>query len=386
MPRLRLVLLAAATIAAGCYKDDVSSPSASTGKPIKVLITDAPFPFDTVQSVDVYIISIAASPDPDTGTSADSMSWVTITEPHRSVNLLELQRGTTALLGEGELPADQYSAIRVIIDTDSSAVRFVGGSPAAVHWGGAGRQAIHAFVESAVNVPNEGTEIVIDFDVGRSFQYNNFGDGAFNFIAWIRAVNRSSTGSIAGMVRQDTSAGTPGPVPGMIVRAWGASQGNWQVFTTGTTDATGHYRLAYLRAGTYIVSVDPSPPSDLAAKLDSNVVVNAGAETIHDVTLSAYNGALFIAGATSMLVGRTNRLETIVINSQHQQDPSAAVGWQNLDTAVVGLVVDGDTSRVARVTAKLAGSGRIVATSGALADTLVIQVVADTSSGAPVPR
>ena len=378
MSRFKLALLAAATIAAACYKDDTSGPDS---KPMtKVLITDAPFPFDTVQSVDVYIISIAASPDPDTGTSADSMSWVTITEPHRSVNLLELQRGTTALLGEGELPADQYSAIRVIIDTDSSSVRFVDGSLASVHWGGAGRQAIHAFVESAVNVPNEGAEIVIDFDVGRSFQYNNFGDGAFNFVPWIRAVNRSATGSIAGIVRQDTSAGTPGPVPGMIVRAWGASQGNWQVFTTGTTDATGHYRLAYLRAGTYIVSVDPSPPSDLASVLDSNVVVNAGAETIHDVTLSAYNGAMFITGATSMLVGRTNRLEAIVINSLHQQDPNALVAWQNLDTAVLGLVNYVDSARVARVTSKIVGTGRIVATSGSLVDTLIIHVAPDTSS------
>lgn len=379
MSRLKLALLAAATIAAGCYKDDSSGPA--SGKPMtKVLITDAPFPFDTVLSVDVYIVSIAASPDPDTGTSADSMSWVTITEPHRQVNLLELQRGMTELLGEGELDADQYSAVRVIIDGDSSRIRFKDGTPAVVHWGGSGRQAIHAFVEAAVEVPSNGAEIVIDFDVGRSFQYNNFGDGAFNFIPWIRAVNRSATGSIAGIVRQDASAGTPGPVPGMIVRAWGTSQGNWQVFTTGTTDATGHYRLAYLLAGTYIVSVDPSPPSDLASELDSNVVVNAGAETVHDVTLSAYDGAMFITGATSMLVGRTNRLEAIVINSQHQQDPDALVAWQNLDTAVLGLVDYVDSARVARVTSKIVGTGRIVATSGSLADTLVIHVAPDTSS------
>jgi hypothetical protein len=98
----------------------------------------------------------------------------------------------------------------------------------------------------------------------------------------------------------------------------------------------------------------------------------------------ATHGSILIQGASSMLVGQTNQLEAIVVSSRHEQDPDATVVWQNLDATVLGLVVD--SVRFARVTARTVGSGRIVATSGPLADTLVIQVVADTSSGPSAPR
>lgn len=388
MSRLNLALLAVATIAVACYQDDASGPLTSGGNPrAKVLITDAPFPFDTVLSVDVYVISVAVSTQPDTGGSADSMSWVTVTEPHRQINLLELQQGDTALLGAGEVPAGQYRAVRLILDGDSSGIRFKDSSAALVHWGGSGRQAIHAFVEAAVDVPAQGADIVIDFDVGRSFHYNDLGDGGFNFFPWIRAVNRAATGGIAGTVQRDSSGGgTPGPVKNATVSAWGGGPGNWYIYSTGVTDATGHYRLAYLLPGTYIVGVDPPASSSLGAALDSNVAVNQQVETTHNVMLSAFNGSILIQGASSMLVGRTNRLEAFVVNAQHQQDPTAPVAWQNLDTAVLGLVDYVDSARVARVTSKTVGTGRIVATSGSLADTLVIQVAPDTSTGPSAPR
>jgi hypothetical protein len=80
-----------------------------------------------------------------------------------------------------------------------------------------------------------------------------------------------------------------------------------------------------------------------------------------------------------MMLNSTNRLEAFVINAQHQQDSSATVVWQNLDTAVLGLVTYVDSVRVSRVTSKAVGTGRIVATSGALADTLVIHVAPDST-------
>jgi len=100
--------------------------------------------------------------------------------------------------------------------------------------------------------------------------------------------------------------------------------------------------------------------------------------------LSAFRGDVFIQGAASMLVNRTNALEAIVVTAQHQQDPSAVVDWANLDTGILQLAVD--SNRFARVTSKVVGTGRIVATSGALADTLTIHVYPDSSAGLSVPR
>ncbi len=379
MPRLSLALFAVATIAVACYKDDVTTALPNSGKPMaKVLLTDDPFPFDSVQSVQVYIVSIAVSTHPDTGTSADSMHWVTVAAPHRQVDLLTLQQGLTDSLGIGEVTADQYKAVLVTINVDSSAgIRFKNGSQAVVRWNGAGQESYGVFVEAPINIPDTGAVIVIDFDVGRSFVYNQLGDGAFDFFASVRAVNRAATGSIAGAVMHDTSAGPAGPVADATVSAWGGGPSNWYILSTGKTDAAGHYRLAYLLPGTYIVGVEPPSGSKFGSALDSNVAVNRGFETTHNVTLSAFRGDVFILGASSMQMNHTNPLEAIVVNAQHQQDPNAIVAWQNLDTAVLTLAVD--SNRYARVTSRIVGTGRIVAASGALADTLVIHVAPDST-------
>jgi hypothetical protein len=281
-------------------------------------------------------------------------------------------------LGIGEVTADQYKAVLVTVNVDSSAgIRFKNGSPAVVRWNGSGQESYGVFVEAPIAIPDSGAVIVIDFDVGRSFVYNQRGDGAFDFFASIRAVNRAATGSIAGTVMHDTSAGPAGPVADATVSAWGGGPSNWYILSTGKTDAAGHYRLAYLLPGTYIVGVEPPSGSNFGSALDSNVAVNRGFETTHNVTLSAFRGDVYILGASSMQVNHTNPLEAIVVNAQHQQDPNALVAWQNLDTAVLTLAVD--SNRYARVTSRIVGTCRIVAASGALADTLVIHVAPDST-------
>src|SRR5882672_2848147 len=326
MSRLSLALLAVATIAVGCYQDDARSlGGVSQGPKAKVLLTDDPFPFDSVQSVQVYIVSIALSTHPDTGTSADSMHWVTVAAPHRQVDLLTLQQGLTDSLGVGVVRADQYKAVLVTINVDSSAgIRYKNGSQAALRWNGGGQESYASFVEAPVTIPDTGAVIVIDFDVGRSFVYNQLGDGAFDFFASIRAVNRGATGSIAGTVTHDTSTGPVGPVADATVTAWGGGPANWYIVSTGKTDASGHYRLAYLLPGTYIVGVDPPAGSNFGAALDSNVAVNKGFETTHNITLSAFRGDVFIQGASSMLLNHTNRLQATVVNAQHKQDTTAS--------------------------------------------------------------
>jgi Domain of unknown function (DUF4382) len=385
MSRLTLALLAVTVIAVACYKDDTGTFGPQNRKPMaKVLLTDAPFPFDSVQSVKVYIVSIDVSTHADTGTSADSMHWVSVAAPHRQIDLLTLQQGLTDSLGIGEVTADQYKAVRVTLNTDSSeGVRWKNGSLAGIRWNGAGFAGYASFVEAPVNIPDSGAVIVIDFDVGRSFQYNNWGDGKFDFFPWIRAVNRAATGDIAGIVSHDSSVGgSIGPIADATVTAWGGGPGNWYIISTGKSDATGHYRLAYLLPGTYIVGVDPPAGStSYSSALDSSVAVSQGNATAHNVTLSAFRGGIFIIGASSMLVNHTNQIEAHVITAQNQWDSTAAVVWQNLDTTVLGLR---DSLRFAYVTSKQAGTGRVVASSGSFADTLVIYVAPDSS--APAPR
>lgn len=289
MSRLTLALLAVIAVSAGCYKADGGPANPSGGKPMaKVLLTDGAFPFDSVQSAQVYIVSIAVSTHSDTGTSADSMHWVTVAAPHRQIDLLPLQQGLTDSLGIGAVTADQYKAVLLTLNTDSSAgIRFKNGSQAVVHWNGPGLQSYGLFVEAPINVPDTGATIVIDFDVARSFPYNNRGDGAFDFFPTLRAVNRAATGSVAGTVQHDSSVGGAiGPVADATVTAWAGGPSGYPL-TTGRTDATGHYRIAYLLPGTYMISVDP-PYGDASVKsaADSSVAVNQGFETTRNFTLT----------------------------------------------------------------------------------------------------
>jgi hypothetical protein len=388
LQRVVLPLLAATALASGaaCYQDDPVAASVPGTSLTKVLLTDAPFPFDSVQTVNIYVVSVAASTEPDTGGSADSTHWVTITEPKRRVNLLALQAGNTTLVGEGQIPANQYRAVRLIIDTDSSDVRFANGSLAVVNWGGPGRQAIHAFVEAALQVPAQGTDIVIDFDVGRSFHYDDFGDGSFNFFPWIRAVNRAATGSIAGIVRGAPDSGAQVVIANATVNAYGASQGTWQIFSTARTDAAGHYRLAYLLPGSYIVQTTAPRSGGWTAAYDSSVVVAQSGETAHDVTVAQFDGSVYILGASSMLSGRTNQLEAVVVNAQNQQEPNPTVLWATLDSGVVSLADSGRTGKYAWVTSVAVGQGRVVATSGGLSDTLAIIVYPDSAQATTMRR
>lgn len=291
MSRFALVVLAGAMLAAACYQDEAASPNGPQGvaPKAKILLTDAPFPFDSVQSVQVYIVSIALSTHPDTGTSADSMHWVTVAAPHRQIDLLTLQQGLTDSLGIGPVTADQYKAVLMTINVDSSAgIKFKNGSQAIMHWNGAGLESYGVFVQVPINVPDTGATIVIDFDVAKSFPYNQRGDGAFDFFATMRAVNRAATGSIAGVVTHDASVGgAAGPVADATVTAWVRGFNFYGLVTSGRTDAIGHYRLAYLLPGTYMVTVDPPyGDSTLKSAADSGLAVNQGFETTRNVILT----------------------------------------------------------------------------------------------------
>src|SRR5882762_9135240 len=174
--RLAMPTLAAALLVGGaCYQDDSTAPNLPGGaKPVaRVLLTDAPFPYDSVTSVNLYIVRIEASTQMDTTGGA----WVVFAEPRQSFDMLQLQQGTTALLGERQISAGQYHAIRMTIDTSLSSIRGPAGQ-VRVNWNnysGSNEMPLYASVDYPVNVASDGAEIVIDFDVGRSFLWALYG-------------------------------------------------------------------------------------------------------------------------------------------------------------------------------------------------------------------
>ena len=390
--RVFLSLVAAALLAGGgCYQDDTSASPPLRGKPLaKVLLTDAPFPYDSVASVNVYVVSIDASSGLDTSGGG---AWVRVATPERTFDLLTLQHGTTAFLGEGELDAQQYQAIRMVIDADKSSITYNNSAPPPVHWPwpGSGAITMYALVEEPLDLSTPaimasgGAVIVIDFDVGRSFLYDYFGTKEFTVLPWLRAVNSAATGALEGTVTAD-SGGQSRPIKNANVTLYSGDPrqppSTWYAAATGRSDGTGYYKVAFVSAATYIVRIEQPDYPALDAVVTPNVQVSAGATTRLSVSLpaagSSTGGAyVHVSGPSSVGVGGTITLYAAVGGANGNPVPNPSVTWTSSAPSIADVTGVGDTASVA---GRQPGVATITATSGGLSDTLTVQVV-----GSPAP-
>ena len=110
MLKQRLLTFAAvcAALTAGACSDTTTS---GAGR-VVVKLTDAPFPLDSLKSVDIFVVRVEArAPDVDEAEAeataseddAESHGWTTLATPNASIDLLGLQNGTTTTLGETSL-------------------------------------------------------------------------------------------------------------------------------------------------------------------------------------------------------------------------------------------------------------------------------------------
>jgi hypothetical protein len=296
------VLLAALALpAAACSLD--TTPGGPAANATHTLLTDDPFPYYRVARVDLFIVSVSASLSPDT--SAGSGTFVTLATPNRRINILALQNGLTDELGAVTLPSGAITAVRMVIDTDSSSITLqngqvlTGGSNPGIHWqSSAGRPTLNALIHEQILVPDSGAVVVIDYDVGQAFVPPQVidptsTDSGFIFSPVLHAADAARTGSLAGIVRAHSGTGTP--VADASLRLYFGNPANnentWYTFGTARSDASGAFRFAYAtRSGfwagfpahageTYIVAADPPVGSGLGRVLVPNLTVTAGAET-----------------------------------------------------------------------------------------------------------
>ncbi len=386
LKRVLSALLAATLLVPGaCYQDDTSTTG--NGKPVaRVLLTDAPFPYDSVQHVNIYVDRIEANTSADTSGGG---AWVLIAQPRQAFDLLTLQQGGTAFLGEHELAAGQYSSIRMVIRADLSAILWSDGAPAHIQWPapGTGEIALYALVEAPLAVSSSGAVIVIDFDLGRSFLYNYYGTKEFTLVPWLRAVNSAATGTIEGTVTSSYT-GQSQPIPNANVTLYvgdpNAFPSSWYVAVTGRSDVSGHYKIAFVRAGTYIVRVEQPVYPSLAPSITPSVEIAAGGTTTLPVVLTQAGGGgayIHITGPTSVGIGGSIALFAAVGDKNGNPVPNPSVSWTSRVPAVADVLGIGDT---ASVTGRQSGSTTIVATSGSQSDSITVQVTGSPASVASV--
>jgi hypothetical protein len=130
---------------------------------LRVHLTDAPFPFDMVDSANVVISRI------EVFGSDDTTRAIMLADTARMYNLLDLQNGVTTMMSETLLPATEYVQFRLIVDsawvvlTDQR--RFDLKVPSGSQTG------IKVKLESMdlSLAPESVTDVTLDFDVSESF-------------------------------------------------------------------------------------------------------------------------------------------------------------------------------------------------------------------------
>ena len=153
---------------------------------IAVRLTDAPFPLDSVESIDVFVVRVEAKTEATTeaeaaesieGASAASDGWVVLATPNASFDLMDLQNGVSVALGEAAVEAGTYRSIRLILDTDQSSVTLknpamtlTGTSSPSISFPSAGKSGIKVLFDTPIQVAEGATTLLLlDFDAEQSF-------------------------------------------------------------------------------------------------------------------------------------------------------------------------------------------------------------------------
>lgn len=202
-----VVALSVGVLAAACGGAD-SAGLSGTGT-LVVQLTDAPFPTDSVKSVDIFVVRVdgrvadvdtaSANQNVASDSSSTSDGWKTLATPNASIDLLGLQNGVTSTLGEAKLDAASYKGFRLVIDPSKSSVTLKNGqvltstSSPSVAFPSASRSGIKINLTAPIDVAADGkTTMVVDFDVGNSFvmRGNSLTQGGLLFKPVIRGATK----------------------------------------------------------------------------------------------------------------------------------------------------------------------------------------------------
>ena len=273
------------------------SDSSGTGTGLlTVRLTDAPFPFSDVASVDVYVVRVeaktASTTDADAADENNHDGWTTIATPNTLINLLDLGGGKTVNLGATTLATGNYQSFRLILDTDQSSITLKDGTTPPISFPSAGHSGIKVILDQPIELTEDGSVMTLDFDIGRSFvmRGNNPSNG-FNFKPVIHAVAEDITGSVTGSVHANTATGAAVPDATVEVLTDGAlvtDADPTHVVATTSTDANGNFRIAFLLPGAYELRATPATASGFKpALLVGGLTITATSVTSNQVIVVA---------------------------------------------------------------------------------------------------
>lgn len=256
-----VLLLVAMGLIVGCSQTDDSDFETEPGNGYVVIkLTDAPFPADLVAEANVtidWVQMLAYTADNEEGegemNGADSANVMFEMEEAVTFNLLDLNNGVTAILGEKEIPANNYSQIRLhIIDAN---ILLKDGTEYDLKVPSGNTSGLKIKMDPYLTLEDGGyAEVLLDFDVSRSFVVRgNINKGKVNgfiFKPVVRAVAnvQTATGEVNGIVSDTTGT--------LLDDALLTLMSGQDTITSAITDTTGFYAMIGIAPGDYTLFCD----------------------------------------------------------------------------------------------------------------------------------
>jgi hypothetical protein len=273
------------------------SDSSGTGTGLlTVRMTDAPFPFSDVASVDIFVVRVdARASEPTDAQASDETNqdgWTTIATPNMSFNLLDLAGGRTTNLGAATLATGTYDGFRLIIDPSKSTMTLTDGTHPSIMFPSAGHSGIKVNLAQPISLTSDGSVMTLDFNVGSSFvMRGNDARNGFIFKPVVQAVAEDITGSVSGSVHANSATGAAVPNATVEVLTAGSlitDADPTHVVRSTSTDANGNYRIAFLLPGTYVVRATPPAASGFKpALLTGGLTITTGTEVTNQIIVVA---------------------------------------------------------------------------------------------------
>lgn len=244
-------------LAAGC--SDSSNPSTGT---LKINLVDSPANYDAVY---VQIDSVEAhAADADT-----NGGWHVVSAHPGTYDLLTLRNGLSALLVDEQLPAGQYTQIRLKLGEGNSVVVDGVSHDLTVPSGmQSGLKLNHPFTIEG----GELYEITMDFDAARSIHMT--GNGQY----MLRPV--------IGVMAHSVSGGLRGVVLPLDARAWVEAVSGTDTLTAWADTLDGSFLIPMIREGLWQVTIAPTAGAYLDSVLSDVPVVAQQVTDLGTITLS----------------------------------------------------------------------------------------------------
>jgi hypothetical protein len=310
----------------------------SEGAPgtVRVLVTDAPFPVQFVESATVVIREVSVR-------AADGSGYINVFSGSDAVDLVPLTGGVSAQLLAAAVPPGSYDEARLLVDAGEVVLKetaFVSGesrvfnsASGTLRFPSGAQTGIKVKIDPPIQVFSRlSADLILDFDLDKNFVFNGPvshapGVKGVVFTPVIRAVNASTAGTLA--VRAFGDNGTPGdtgddpPLEGANVTVLdqdGAEAGG------SATDGAGLVEIP-LPPGFYAVAIEIDGHNTetladvevVAANVtEEEVLLTATSGQISGTVVDASDDSNVLEGVevTLFLAGKTDALDAQPTNHQ----------------------------------------------------------------------